>query len=256
MIRECTTYKDIYNELAADLKKVELRMEQLYSKAIKEFKKEKQFPAWRRYEYNIPSSGNEYIIFFYAESRFRIENPIQDYFGIDYEGRKRFIIKGYPIPYQRDIDSKPYAIMAIDAYTNHFLERYNERCLKKENLSVYDIACIFFARNTDRYQIEMTKEINKRLEKYGPHAKIGYKITDGFCFALTNIEGKIDESGDHTKDKAEAILSIYTTFMDKYSLADSQTKTIDKGTIKAWENMFEMFVKESKNGELALKLER
>ncbi|MBR5863447.1 MAG: hypothetical protein IKY76_02690 [Alistipes sp.] len=257
MIRECTTHKEIYYELAADLKKVELRMEQLYPKAIKEFKKEKKFPAWRWYEYNIPSSGNEYIIFFYAESRFRIETPTQDYFGIDYDGHKRLIIKGYTDIYQRDFESKPYAIRAIDAFTNHFLERYKERCLKNENLSTNDIACIFFSRNRgERTSIEITKEINRRIEKYGPHAQIGFKITDGFCFAQSAVVGEIDESGDHSKDKAEARISIFTTFMDTQSLADTQINAINKGREDAWENMFEIFAKEAKNGILSLKLDQ
>lgn len=75
MLLPTMTYKEMYDNLSKDLKKVKIREDYFLPKAIKEFKKERRFPAWRQYEYTVPASQNKYIIFFYVESRAFIEKP-------------------------------------------------------------------------------------------------------------------------------------------------------------------------------------
>ena len=55
----------MYDNLSKDLKKVKIREDYFLPKAIKEFKKERRFPAWRWYEYTVPASQNKYINIFF-----------------------------------------------------------------------------------------------------------------------------------------------------------------------------------------------
>ena len=68
MLLPTMTYKEMYDNLSKDLKKVKIREDYFLPKAIKEFKKERRFPAWRWYEYTVPASQNKYIIFFYVKT--------------------------------------------------------------------------------------------------------------------------------------------------------------------------------------------
>ena len=61
MLLPTMTYKEMYDNLSKDLKKVKIREDYFLPKAIKEFKKERRFPAWRWYEYTVPASQNKYI---------------------------------------------------------------------------------------------------------------------------------------------------------------------------------------------------
>lgn len=64
MLLPTMTYKEMYDHLANDLKKVQIKEEYLRPKAVREFKKERKFPSWRWYEYTVPATNNKYIIFF------------------------------------------------------------------------------------------------------------------------------------------------------------------------------------------------
>ncbi len=61
MIVPSMLYKEIYDHLLNDIQKVKFRTEYLLPKAIKEFKKVKKLPAWRWYEYTVPSTNNYYF---------------------------------------------------------------------------------------------------------------------------------------------------------------------------------------------------
>ena len=51
----------MYDHLAADRQKVEIKEEYLLPKAVKAFKKRLKFPAWEIYDYTIPSTNNKYV---------------------------------------------------------------------------------------------------------------------------------------------------------------------------------------------------
>ncbi len=69
MIVPSMTFREMYDGFAADSSKIEIKRQQLESKAVKKFKKAVKFPALELFEYTIPSSKNLYILYFYAESR-------------------------------------------------------------------------------------------------------------------------------------------------------------------------------------------
>ena len=246
----------MYDHLANDLKKVQIRQEYLRPKAIREFKKEKRFPSWRWYEYTIPATNNKYIIFFYVESRMHIEKPLVDSFSVIFDGNKRFVLQWLAGGYKHTEESPLSVIRQIHAYSSHFLERYNERVLKDKSLNANDIACRYLSKNKVGVPIVMNEEINKRLTKYGEGAKYGFRVRDGFCFAQSAVEGVISEDGDRCKDKIDAMLVLYTTFMNESDMKETQLAAINKEYDTTWLRCIEVFQKEAKeDGTISLKLE-
>ena len=256
MLLPTMTYKEMYDHLAADHKKVKIKEEYLFPKAVKEFRKERRFPAWRWYEYTIPSTNNKYIIFFYAESRAFIEKPVVDYFCVVFDNTERLVIKWVAGGYKHNEDDPLMLIRQIHAYSSHFLKRYNERFLKADSLNANDIACRYLSRNKEQMMpIIMNEEINKRLEKYGAGAKYGFRVRDGFCFALSGVQGDISKDGDRKKDKAEAMLILFKTFMNESGMKDTQINAIDKEHYAAWTRYVTDLHKEAKDGIVTLRLE-
>ena len=255
MILPSMTSKEIYDNILVDLEKINIRIEYLYPKAIKEFRKERKFPAWKWYEYIIPTTNNNYIIFFYAESRVFIEKPKADFYLLVFDGNKRFVIKACAGGYSHTEGGPLIAIRQIHAITSHFIERYNERVIKDKSLNANDVVCRYFSRNTISIPIQMNEEINKKLEKYGDAAKYGYRVRDGFCFVQSALEGVVSEDGDRKKDRVDGMLVIYTTFMNESDMKKSQLSAINKGHYDTWEQFVKAFLKEQRDGVVTLKLE-
>lgn len=255
MLLPSMTYKEMYDHLAKDLTKVQIKKEYLRPKAIREFKKERRFPAWRWYEYTIPATNNKYIIFFYAESRATIETPVVDSVSVVYDSRKRFVIQWLAAGYKHTDDSPMSLIRQIHAYSSHFFERYNERILKDKTLNANDVVCRYLSRNKVGMPITMSEDINKRLKKYGEGAKYGYRVRDDFCFALSAIDGKMSDDGDRHKDKVDAMLVLYTTFMNESDMADTQLSAINKEHYITWLRCAQDLNKEAKDGTVTLTLE-
>ena len=93
MLLTSMTYREMYDHLAADKYKVDIKQEYLRPKAIKAFRKTSRFPAWELYEYKIPATNNQYIIYFYAETRTRAEYPEVGSFCIVYADKHRFVVQ-------------------------------------------------------------------------------------------------------------------------------------------------------------------
>ena len=78
----------------------------LLPKAIRAFKTEMTFPNTKCYEYTIPSTNNQYIIFFHVENRAMVNNPIIDDFFYFFNDSQRFVIKWGAFPYKHTETSK------------------------------------------------------------------------------------------------------------------------------------------------------
>lgn len=255
MILPTMTFKEMYDHLADDLEKIKFRKNTLRSKAIREFRKQCIFPAWKWYDYTIPATNNKYVIFFYAESRKDISSPKEDYYCIYYNDNKRFILQWCASCYKHTEDSPIQLLRQIHAYTCHFFERYNERIWKKQapGLSNTEIICRYLSRNKESMPIRMNARINKRIKEYGDEAKYGYRVKDGFCFAKSWIEG-VDAEGDRSKDRVDASLVLFTTFMNESDMADTQIEAINEDHITYWAECMRQMQKESKDGVLELTL--
>ena len=255
MILPSMTYKEMYDHLAADKQKVEIKKDYLLRKAIKNLRKASRFPAWEIYEYKIPASNNQYIIYFYAESRTRADKPEVSSYCILYNGKQKLVIKWGAGGYKHTPDSPIMGIRRIDAYTGHFLERYKERILKDESLSPDEVAVRYLTRNDIAMPIEQNENINRNHERYGDTGQYAYRVRDGICFAQSMIDGIMSEDGNRHKDKVDAILVLYTTFMNESKMTDSQRNAIFKEHCEKWTQFYEDFQREAKDGIITLRLE-
>ena len=256
MLLPTMTYKEMYDHLSKDLIKIQIKKNCLLPKVIKEFKKEKRFPAWRWHEYTIPATQTKYVIFFYAESRKLIDKPYVGHFVVVFDRNKRLVIQPIAGGYKHTEDSPLTLIRQIHVYSNHFFVRYNERILKDKSLQANDVACIFLSRNEKKMPIKMNNEMNKHLEEYGESAKYGYRVRDGFCFARVAVQGTVSDDGDRHKDKIDAMIAIYTTFMNESGMDDSQLSAINKEHIRTWIQHVQDLHKEANDGFVTLTLEK
>lgn len=255
MILPSMTYKEMYDHLAADKQKVDIKKDYLLHKAIRNFRKASRFPAWELYEYKIPASNNQYIIYFYAENRTRVEKPEIGSFCILFNGKQRFVIRWGASGYKHTTDSSMVAIRQIHAYTSHFLQRYKERLLKEESLSSNEVAARYLSRNTVAMPIEQNDDINRNHEQYGDTGRYAFRVRDGICFAQSSVQGLMSEDGDRHKDKVDAMIVLYTTFMNESKMTDSQRNAIFKEHCEKWTNFYNDFQREAKDGVITLRLE-
>lgn len=134
------------------------------------------------------------------------------------------------------------------------MQRYNERFLKDNTLNIIDVAIRFLVRNPDLLPIEITKGINRNIEKYGDDGKRGFKVNDGICFAQSAIEGQVSVDGDKNKDIVEAIVILFTTFVPESQMTPEQQEAVLQEHWDKWIHYYETFMKESKDGEITLRL--
>lgn len=254
MLLPTMTYKDMYDQLAIDKHKVDIKKQYLLPKAIKALKKAKKFPACEYFDYKIPSTNNQYVIFFYAENCKRVEKPEVDSFCAIFVENKRYIIKWIAGGYRHTPESPTILLRQIHAYTNHFFQRYNERFLRNNNLNSNDIICRFFARNKDIMPIKINEDINRNIEKYGEDGKQGFRVRDGFCFTQTAIEGKLDSNGNREKDEVDAILILYKTYMPESKMESSQQTAIEEVHYNTWNKFINDLQSEFKDNSITLTL--
>ena len=246
----------MYDHLAADKQKVDIKKEYLLPKAIKAFRIASRFPAWELYEYKIPATNNQYIIYFYAESRTRADKPDVGSFCIVFNQKQRYVVQWGAGGYKHTPDSELMAIRQIHAYTSHFLQRYNERILKDKSLTSNEVACRYLSKNKDAMPIQQNDEINRNHERYGEMGQQAFRVRDGICFTHSEVEGIMSEDGDRHKDKVDAMLILYTTFMNESKMTSSQRNAIFKEHLEKWTQFWGDFQKEAKDGVITLTLDR
>ena len=202
---------EVYDTLMGEMQKLDWKREALRSKAIREMNKQMRFQNYVMYDYKIPSSNNQYIIYFYREHPF---GPVlSDYLCVLFDGAKRFIIKwtGWRSP-------------AIHVITSHFLQRYKERFLKQPEMTANEVAVRFLSRNFKMKPMAVDERINKHIEKYGEFAGEGFLVPDGFCFKLSGKE--------YMDGKASVGISFFTTFMPLSEMSKSQQQAIFEECMK------------------------
>ena len=200
--------------------------------------------------------GTKPLTLFQAESRAFIEKPeIGNYCVVFDNKNNRFVIKWGACGYNHTKDGPLMLLRQIQVYTSHFFDRYKERCLKDLSLNANDVVCRYLSRNKEVMPIEMNNEINRHLDQYGAGAKYGFRVRDGFCFALLDLEVMQSKDGDCEKDKPQAMYVVYKTFMNEADMADTQLSAIDKSHYDAWLRYIQILKKESTDGEITLTLD-
>ena len=207
---------EVYDTLMEEMPKLDWKRDVLRSKAIKEMNRRMSFQNYVMYDYKVPSSNNQYIIYFYREHPF---GPIlSGYLCVLFDGSKRFIIKW-----------TDWRSPAIHVFTSHFLQRYKERFLKQPEMTANEVAVRFLARNSEMKPMAVDERINKHIEKYGEFAGEGFLVPDGFCFKLSGKE--------YLDGKASVGISFFTTFMPLSDMSKSQQEAIFEECMKDLDNL-------------------
>ena len=217
---------EVYDTLMGEMPKLDWKCDALRSKAEKDMNRQMGFQPsamafasaknFVMYDYKVPSSNNQYIIYFYREHPFA---PIlSDYLCVLFDGTKRFIIKW-----------TDWRSPAIHVFTSHFLQRYKERFLKQPEMTANEVAVRFLARNSDMKPMTVDERINKHIEKYGEFAGEGFLVPDGFCFKLSGKE--------YLDGKASVGISFFTTFMPLSDMSRSQQEAIFEECMKDIDNL-------------------
>ena len=226
MLVPSMTYKEMYDNLAMDYEKIEIKIDQLKSKAIKRLRKVHVFPAVEMFSYRIPSSNNLYNIFFYAGSRDGINNPIADFYCIFPIEKKQFYVRWIAGGYRHTPASDIKLVRQLHVYTHHFFARYNERIMNGPDRDIDIIACLYFGRNREMIPIKVNEEINRNYDKYGCSGRQAFRVKDGFCFTRSTVEGTMDEV-DANNDRVDSLCFVYTTFMNESSMSGVQRRAIN-----------------------------
>ena len=245
MIVPTMTYKEIYDELDKDKFKIKLRIDKIYPKVVKEFKKLRTFPLMHVDEYKIPATNNQYVIFYYAEKANEIEMPYYTYFGVVFSDNHRFVLFPMERRYQHTPKCDFVDMPQVHVFTSHFLQRYNERYLHNNNLNANQVAGIYILRNWDVITVSMNEEINKKFKEYGESNKHAVRVHDGFCFTETALQYKPSEDGKRENDELYAMMYKYKTFVSERELTDGQKDAIDKEHLELFKYCIENDAKES-----------
>lgn len=230
----------MYDGLVTDSEKIQIRINKTYPKAVKYFKKSRLFPAWYTDTYKIPATNNQYVIFYYAGNESEKEKPHHASFCILFYKKQRYVIRHMQMSYQHTPKSNTIILPQIHAYTSHFFQRYNKRFLHQEELTPNEIAGLFFTRNTFLIPVKLNEDINRNYKVHGVHNKKGMRVQDGFCFTQIGIEGKESDDGIHEHDRVDAMLILYTTFMNESDMTDTQRNAIDKEHFETWKQCMEL----------------
>lgn len=234
MLTFSMTYKEMYESLADDGQKINFFVQKQLPRTIKEFQRGSKFPNCKYYEYTIPSTHNHYIVYFYVERSYLVNKPVVGCFFYIFDGNKRYVIKGTASPYKHTDNSEMILLRQLHVFTYHFFQRYNERFLKKNNLTANEIVSIFFARNQNLVPIEVNDKINKKTDCYGGN-NIAFKIRDGLCFAKYSMQGDFHNNGDNEKDKVDAERFVYTTFVSSSEMSSLQNEEVRRQNAEVWD---------------------
>ena len=197
---------EVYASLMTDMPKLTWKRDALLRKAIGEIRKASEFPASVMYNYTIPSSNNQYIVYFYVEHP--MAPLLSGFLFVMFDDNKRYIIKW-----------TDKGIPEVHILTSHFLQRYKERFLRHPSLTANEVAVRYLSRNSTMRPMTIDERINKHVGKYGEYGGEGFLVRDGFCFKL---------SGEETVEGEEQPVrtSFYTTFMPLSEMSDSQREAI------------------------------
>ena len=225
----------IYEKIEVDKVKINYQAQKLIPKIIKEIKQQNTFPYYKCVEYK-PSSNNVHVIYFYAENNKDAENPIWDFFTVLFNERQRFVLK------QRCEIYNGIGTRAIKIYTSHFLQRYKERFYHNADLSKNELACRFFCKNLclDKNAIEtpivINEEINRNFKEYGISNHWVMLVKEGLCFTRSCQYVKTWKVSN--LENTEALMFIYTSFVSKKELTESQIKALKEEKKKVYKDLW------------------
>lgn len=91
-------------------------------------------------------------------------------------------------------------------------------------------------------QIKLNEAINKRFEEYGEYNYYGMRVDDGFCFTKTALEGKESDDGISEHDIVDAMVFVYTTYVNESMMNDIQLIAIEKENYETFTRTMEILM--------------
>jgi hypothetical protein len=227
------SYKEMYDCLESDIPKLNYQRERCLPKICKAFRKENRFPNYKWIEYE-PSSGNKYLIIYYAPNSLYNDNPFVRYCAIVWNDNYRFVItwmKGkYKHPNQHEFEATPM----LYVYTNHFFNQYKTRFLKDELLSSNEVLSRFVMRNLVYTPIEINEKVNRNISNKDDSYRRGFSVEDGICFTRYDMDGVFYDIDEKGKDEVYTLCFIFTTYYNKDKMSAEQIDAISIEEEKAW----------------------
>lgn len=248
MIVETMTAKEIYENLALDSEKVQIRTDYYLNKAIKQLKAMRKFPAMVTYDYVHRQSQNKYILIYYAETRRNANHPTVDFFFVQFINGARYLYKAMGGLQSPADGGEPRLVRYLQIYTKHFMDRYKQRIWDNNQHCLSDVPCAFIVRNQGFVPIMISSDINRKIGKYDESAQYGYRVRDGFCFTRSAIEVS-DEGRSHIA------VSVFTTFMNESSMKSAQLNAIEMEQSKQMYQLASNINTYGQNGVLSLVVE-
>ena len=121
---------EVYSDLMGEMSKLDWKRDALLRKAVNVLRRSEEFPVSVMYDYQIQTSKNQYIIYFYREHP--LAPVLSGYLCVLFDDSKRYIIQWTNT-----------GIPEILILTSHFLQRYKERFLRQQELSANEVAVRF-----------------------------------------------------------------------------------------------------------------
>ena len=238
------SYKEMYDCLESDIPKLKYQMERCLPKISKEFRKENRFPNYKWIEYE-PSSGNKYLIIYYAPNSFRIENPFVKYCAFAWNDNYRYVITWMKGEYKHSALHDFEKLPIIYAFTNHFFDRYKKRFLNNDNLSPNDVVSRFLMRNKTYTPIEINESVNRNISFKDVSYRRGFSVEDGVCYTRINMDGVFHDIDEIGKDEVSALCFVFLTYMNKRDMSPEQLEAIENEETKTWEHFYQHIIDNS-----------
>lgn len=208
---------DVCSELEHDSIKVNYMLSRYKKQAVKYFKGCITFPAWVYYVYTTSDTLNTYILYFHASSKEEINNPESGHFAF-LDLKEKTIMRTYPLNFT---DGRR---RVLQEFRYHFFDRYRERALKNNQLSLAETACRFFTKDARAgILLDINENVQKSLKKYSEHAKNVILFPSGIGLGQTaNLyEGVM--KGDELPPDAKLMTWFYmSTFVSTEMLFENQ----------------------------------
>lgn len=219
-------HREIFDALSADREKLQIKASTLMPKMVKEFKKERKFPAWKWAEYTHQKSLNKFLIIYYVPSADLVENPKVSWVAFMEEAKQRVVAQWGCWPYRRFGSMDVNMVRAINLYCPHFFQRYRERVWNGSDMSYNDLLCRYFSRNQTATPVKLTEEIQRNHKKYGEYS-YSFQQAECVCFVDHGMEG--DELSIGTPDDNVIFVTLYYTIVTRAMMNEVQINAIDKG---------------------------
>lgn len=219
MITHTMTPTEMFNSILSDKKELRYWIDKNKPKAEKKFSKQIKFPKFEIVEYEHQKSKNNYLLLFYVQKgNISVKEKVLLVFCDD---KDKYFIDLCPFydVYEISVGS-PISFF----YTSHFFNRYRERVLKNENLTMTEVIGCYFSGLTNLNLLDINDNIIKDYkEKYG-ELSFAVLTNEGLCLGERGIYTTMSHCANSNVNEVD--VNIFKTFIPNYMLSNEQEKAL------------------------------